>query len=98
MYVCIDLAQRNLHHKTAATAGVLNAVKANHPDPSLRSNQVPSSHTCVPLDQHTLLVFFAITSDEVCNQGLSDGERVCPLHFLLMGYTSDGGQYLTLHL
>ena len=73
-------------------------VTASHPGLSLHSNQVPSSHTCVPLDHQTLVVLFAITSDEVFNQGLSDGERVCPLHFLLMGYTSDGGQYLTLKL
>ena len=73
-------------------------VTANHPGLSLHSNQVASSHTCVPLDHQTLVVLFAITSDEVFNQGLSDGERVRPLHFLLMGYTSDGGQYLTLKL
>ena len=73
-------------------------VTASHPGLSLHSNQVPSSHTCVPLDHQTLVVLFAITSDEVFNQGLSDGERVRPLHFLLMGYTSNGGQYLTLKL
>ena len=73
-------------------------VTASHPGLSLHSNQVPSSHTCVPLDHQTLVVLFAITSDEVFNQGLSDGERVRPLHFLVMGYTSDGGQYLTLKL
>ena len=62
---------------------------------SLSLNRVPLNHMCDLLDHQTPFVPSAITSDEVCNQGLSDGEKVHPLHSLLMEYKSGGGQYLT---
>ena len=62
---------------------------------SLSSNQAPLNHMCDLSDHQTPFVPYAITSDEVCNQGVSHGEKVIPLHSLLMEYTSVGEQYLT---
>ena len=55
--------------------------KKSHPDPSLRSSQVPLDRTCAPSGHQTPSELLPIYPGEVYSQELSIGERVRRPHF-----------------
>jgi len=61
--------------------------RENHPEMSLRFNQVPLNCECVPSNHQIPAVLLLIYPSEDYSQGLSIGVRVHLPHFHSLGYT-----------